>query len=136
MKKEEYKSISYFGKTARRLGAALNSLIAFATFVAIAKAQGSGVSLPTGTGLSERPLPDILKGLVSWLLLIFGYVAIISFVVTGIMYLMGGSMTGEKKDVSGAKKQLQWSITGVIVGLSGYIILKAVDTWLKGSSTF
>lgn len=108
----------------------------FGALIQIAKAAGSGVALPQNTGLPDNDIPTILTRLVSWLLLVFGFVAIISFVITGIMYLMGGSMTGEKKDVSGAKKQLQWSIVGVIVGLSGYIILKAVDAWLKGSSTF
>jgi len=96
----------------------------------------NGVTIPSNTGLPGGTLFSVIEGLMKWLLGIFGFLAIISFIITGIMYFMGGSMTGEKKDVSGAKKQMQWSIIGVIIGLSGYVIIKAVDAWLKGASIF
>ncbi len=96
-----------------------------------------GVEIPSGTGLPQGgDLKTVVENFMKWFLGIFGFLSIISFLVSALMYFMGGSITGEKKDVSGAKKQLQWSIIGVVVGLSGYIILKAVEAWLGGSSTF
>ena len=105
-------------------------------FLLANKAEANGVVIPGNTGLPSGTLAGVIQNLTMWLLGIFGFLAIISFVITGIMHFMGGSMTGEKKDVSKAEKQMQWSIAGVIIGLMGYIIIKAVDAWLRGSSVF
>ena len=98
----------------------------------IAQSGGSGVSWPTGSGLPTGDIKTILMNFLKWLLVIFGFLAIISFVVSGIMYFMA---SGDDKEAEKAKKQMYWSIIGVIVGLMGYIIIQAVDTWLRGSGT-
>lgn len=134
MKKENQKKQNGFLEIANTTKYILLSAFVYIIFLQIANAQtGSGVDLPKGTGLSEKSFPEILAGLVSWLLLIFGFVAIISFIITGIMYL---TARGDDKTAETAKKQLTYSIIGVVVGLSGYIVLKAIDSWLKGSATF
>ncbi|OGI25114.1 MAG: hypothetical protein A3J76_02720 [Candidatus Moranbacteria bacterium RBG_13_45_13] len=68
-----------------------------------------------------------------WLLGIFGFLAIISFIISGIMYL---TAAGDEDQQKKAKKQMQWSVVGVIVGLSGFIVIKAVDAWLRGNNIF
>lgn len=102
---------------------------------ASAQQPGSGVVLPQNTGLPNPPggFATILEGLVKWLLLVFGFLALISFIISGIMYLMAG---GDDKTAEKAKKQMQWSIIGVIVGLSGFIVINAVTKWLGGSVNF
>lgn len=98
------------------------------------KAMADGVNLPeVGLPNPSGGLPAVVEGLVKWLLGIFGFLAILSFIISGFMYFMGGSMSGEKKEVSRAKNQMKWSIVGVIVGLMGYIILYAIDSALKGN---
>ena len=97
------------------------------------RAFADGVTWPDDSGLPSGEIQTILLNFLNWLLVIFGMLAIISFVVSGIMYFMA---TGDDKSAESAKKQMYWSITGVIVGLMGYIILQAVNTWLNGSSEF
>jgi len=75
----------------------------------------------------------VLANFLQWLLVIFGFLAIISFVVAGIMYFVAA---GDDKKAEEAKQQMQWSIIGVVVGLSAYIILKAVDSMLRGNPNF
>lgn len=94
-----------------------------------------GITLPN-VGLPSADLATIIEGVARWLLVVFGFIAIISFLISGIMYFLGGSMTGEKKDVSGAKKQMVWSIIGVIVGLMGLVIIQAIDRILRGGGWF
>lgn len=85
----------------------------------------SSMGLPTGT------IYNIIKQGTLWLLGLFGFFGVIGFLVSGIMYLTSaGDETQQKK----AKQQMYWSITGVIVGLIGYVILVAVDTLLRGTS--
>jgi hypothetical protein len=92
----------------------------------------AGVCFPTDTGLSEKPVYDIIKNLMYWILGIFGLLAIIAFVISGIQYL---TSSGEEKSVETAKRNMKWAVVGVVVALSGYVIVKAVDAALKASST-
>lgn len=85
----------------------------------------SGVDLPDGS------IFNILKKGLSWLLAIFGIIAVIGFVISGIQYLTSG---GSDEMIKTAKKNMTWSIVGVIVGLSGLVILQAIESWLGGSS--
>ncbi|MFA6047501.1 MAG: hypothetical protein WCV59_01260 [Parcubacteria group bacterium] len=92
-------------------------------------------SLPTNTGLptSSSGIKGILANLLSWLLSIFGIIAIIGFVVSGIQYFLA---TGDEKMMQTAKRNALYSILGVIVALSAYVVIKAIDTALRGSSGF
>ena len=94
----------------------------------------------TGGGLSNNPygLPEgsiigIVEGILMWILGILSAVSIIGFVIAGIMYL---TAAGDETQVGKAKKAMTYSILGVIVGLSGFVILQAVQLMLGGSSSF
>ena len=95
-------------------------------------AASSGVTIPTDTGLPSGSLKTVIENFMKWILEIFGFLAIIAFVVSGIMYLTSG---GDKERAESAKRQMHWSLIGVIVGLSGYVIIKAIESLLGGSST-
>lgn len=95
--------------------------------------QIAGVCFPTGTGLSEAPVQDILVALASWLLTIVGIIALIAFVISGIQYLLA---SGDEGMIETAKRHMTWSIVGVVVALSGVVIIQAIDALLQGSSTF
>ncbi len=92
-----------------------------------------GVTIPQNTGLPDRLFIPIVQDLVTWMLVIFGFVAIISFLISGIMYLMAA---GDEKTQEKAKKQMKWSITGVVVGLMGLVVMRAIDSLLRGGSYF
>ena len=66
----------------------------------------------------------------TWVLTIFGFIAIIAFVVAGIMYL---TAAGDDGRIKTAKTAMTWSIVGVIVALVGYVIIIAADFLLSGS---
>ena len=86
--------------------------------------------VPTGTGLPEtNDLSDIIINIMNWLLVIVGVIAIIAFVISGILYL---TAAGDSNQIDGAKTAMTWSIVGVIVALMGYVVISAADFMLRG----
>jgi hypothetical protein len=106
--------------------------IAMFCFAYFANAQG--VALPTNVGLpgsSGSNLTSVIANFTNWLLAIFGFLAIISFLVSGMMYFFSaGDDTAQEK----AKKQMTWSIMGVVIGLMGLVVVYTVDMFLRGGS--
>ncbi|MDI6777789.1 MAG: pilin [Patescibacteria group bacterium] len=86
-----------------------------------------------GTGLPAGSIYNIIKSVVMWILAIFGFICIVGFIISGIMYLLAA---GDEKSQEKAKKALYYSITGVIVGLVGLVIIFAVNALLRGASYF
>ena len=66
-----------------------------------------------------------------WLLSIFGFIAIIAFVVAGIQYL---TSAGDPKMAEKGKSNMINSIIGIIIALSGLIIIKAVSALFTASN--
>lgn len=93
----------------------------------------AGVCFPTGTGLSEKSVLEVVAAFVGWLLAIFGFIALIGFVISGIQYLLSA---GDEGMAETAKRNMKYSIIGIIVALSGWIIIKAIDTLLNASPWF
>lgn len=112
----------------------LGVLIIFAvvvfSFSTVYAAEGDGVVIPTGTGLSGATVKDILTALLNWLLEIVGIIAIIGFVVSGIQYIVS---TGNDKMMESAKKNMMYSLIGITVALAAYVIIKAIDSILKAT---
>ena len=116
---------------------------ASASAVGIGYSGGIGVNVMGGTGGSSSPsgtdnifnLPTgsvygIVATIVGWLLAIFGILGILGFVISGIMYLVSfGDETMAKK----AKSGMLFSIIGIIVGLSGFIVMQAINGLLIGN---
>lgn len=92
----------------------------------------AGVCFPTSasTGLSQTSVAKIITNLMKWLLYLFGFLAIIAFIISGIQYL---TATGNMNVIETAKRNMNYSVIGVIVALSGLVILIAVDALLKGT---
>lgn len=82
------------------------------------------------SGLPATSVKEIITGVLTWILAILGFIAIIGFVVAGILYL---TAAGNTKQIETAKTAMTWSIIGVIVALMGYVIIKAADFFLRGS---
>lgn len=93
----------------------------------------TGVCFPTDTKLPDTPVLIILGNFFGWLLAIFGFLAIGAFVISGIQYLIA---SGEEDMAKAAKRNMKWSIVGVIVGLSGYLIMQAVFEALSANPFF
>jgi hypothetical protein len=109
----------------------LGILLAFiiGSFFILSAVQGAnGVTLPTNTGLSSKTIAEILTKLLNWLLEIVGIIALIGFVVSGIMYLISA---GNEEMVTKAKKYMTYCLVGITVVLASFVIIKTIDTILK-----
>jgi hypothetical protein len=110
-------------------------LIIFTGFIlaSVGEAATGGWSVDnySGLGLPKATLTDIVTNIAKWILAIFGFIAVIGFVISGIMYLV---VAGDEDGQARAKRAMIYSITGVIVGLSGLVIIYAVNSFLKVST--
>ena len=95
----------------------------------------SGVCFPLDTQLPDPQggFMQILDNLLRWLLAIFAILAIGAFVISGIQYLISA---GDDDMIETAKRNMKWSAVGVLVGLSGWVILQAISGALSGSVGF
>jgi len=99
----------------------------------MALAQWDPRELTRASDLPDERVYDIVENLMMWILGIFGFVGIIGFVISGIMYL---TAAGNEDQITKAKAAMKWSIVGVIVGLGGLVIIWAINNALYGVSEF
>ncbi|EKE20408.1 MAG: hypothetical protein ACD_8C00005G0007, partial [uncultured bacterium] len=83
-------------------------------------------------GLSEASITDILMNVFGWIFGIFFTLAIAAFIISGIQYFLSA---GDESMAESAKKNAVNAIIGIIVGLSGFIIVRAIGTALSGTSS-
>ncbi len=95
--------------------------------------QGLYIPTKADTGLSDIPVTNLIQNFMKWLLYIVGFVAIIAFVISGIQYLLAA---GSEEMAKKAKENMQYAIIGVIVALSGLIIIRAIQAVLLGAWIF
>jgi hypothetical protein len=101
--------------------------ILFLTAPLISKAQGWDPGALTATGLPGGSITAIIFGLLQWTLRIFGFIAVIGFVISGAMYILSA---GNEDTMQTAKKAMTYSIIGVVVALSGLVIIYAINSIL------
>lgn len=83
------------------------------------------------TGLPKTALGTIISNIALWLLGVFGFLAVIGFVISGVIYFISaGDETAQER----AKNAMIYSITGVLVGLAGLVVIYAIDFFLGGSA--
>lgn len=64
---------------------------------------------------------------------IFTIFAMIAFVISGIQYL---TSAGSTEQIEIAKRNAKYALLGVIVGLSGFVVFRAIISALSGSGFF
>lgn len=92
---------------------------------------GSGWALANPYGLPQGSILGIVSNFLFWLLSIFAILGIVGFVISGIIYLVSA---GDDDMISRAKRAMNYSLIGIIVGLSGFLIMQAVSAFLNGGS--
>lgn len=116
---------------------AANGLVLLAPASALALTNGNwadrGTSNYQSSGLPTGSIYGIISSTLSWLLAILGFIAVIGFVIAGILYL---TAAGNEAQIEKAKSAMTYSIVGVIVALMGYVIIQAVNAWLGTSASF
>ncbi|MFA4817688.1 MAG: pilin [Parcubacteria group bacterium] len=100
-----------------------------------AKLSGKGIEIPTDTGLPDPPggIAKIIRNLLTWLLGIVGVIAIIGFVISGIQYL---TSAGDEDRMQSAKRNMLYAIIGVVVVLSSFVVIQAIQYALEAKSMF
>jgi hypothetical protein len=98
----------------------------------VAPLVASAQSFLPNIDMPHATIYDIIANLVKWALGIFGFIAIIGFIIGGIQYLISA---GDEEMQKKAKKTFTYSIIGVIVGLSGLVIIYAVQSLLSANTT-
>lgn len=93
--------------------------------------SGGSWALTNPYGLPSGSLLGIASNLLFWLLSLFAIAGIVGFVLSGIFYLLAGADEGNAKK---GKSGMTASIIGIIVGLSGFVIMQAVASLLGGGS--
>lgn len=81
------------------------------------------------TKLPSASIEDVLENFLTWASGIFGIIAVLAFVISGIMYL---TAAGNTTQIESAKKAMQWSIVGIVVGLGGVILIQTINSILGG----
>ncbi|MFZ5982345.1 MAG: hypothetical protein ACOYS2_02130 [Patescibacteria group bacterium] len=99
----------------------------------LAYSTGSGWSLSNDFSLPESSLYEIIENILMWLLAILGIAGVLGFVISGIMYLISA---GDDDLAGKAKDAMKYSIYGVIVGLIGFVVIKAVEAMLNAETRF
>lgn len=112
-------------------GLVVSGVVFFLPMFASASAWSAGKSNAQGVGLPGGAIYQIISTTLSWLLGIFGFIAIIGFVVAGIFYL---TAAGDEGQAEKGKNGMKYSIIGIIVALMGWVVVQAVDRWLSGTN--
>ena len=89
----------------------------------------NGLSIAqTFSGLpSANTVDDVVLNVMMWLLSIFTIIAVIGFIISGLMYIFAGSNTGLAEK---AKNGFVFGIIGTTIGIAGYIIIAQIDELL------
>jgi len=87
---------------------------------------------PANTTLPEGSVTGIVSNIMTWMLGIVGFLGIIGFAISGILYL---TAAGDEDRIATAKRAMTWSIVGVIVALLGVVIIKAANNMLGGEDS-
>lgn len=82
----------------------------------------------SGTGtvkiLTFDCLPILIAGIINWLLIFAGIIALFFIIFSGIKFL---TSQGDPKQVEGARKTLTWAIVGFVLILSSFLIVRTIS---------
>lgn len=91
------------------------------------------IDIPENLGLPNNTVKGVLTNLLDWLLGIIGVLGLMGFIISGIQYLLAYA---NEELAEAAKKNMTFSIIGIVVALSGFIIIQAINLALQGTAWF
>jgi Type IV secretion system pilin len=90
--------------------------------IAFAQMQGTA---PGGYGSAPTSLTDLVGNIEKLMGLVFGGIAVVMFVIAGILFL---TAQGDPEKVQSARSAFIWGVAGVIVGLIAFSIVAIVSS--------
>jgi len=107
----------------------------FLVAIPISNILAATIQIPSG---SELGLPDpsggvkgVLDNIMTWTLSIVGIIGVIGFIISGIQYMLA---SGEEDMMERAKRNMIYSIIGVVIALGALVILIAIENALNAVS--
>ena len=87
--------------------------------------SGAGVATTSAAavGITNTTVFALISNVMNWLLGLTGVLAVIGFVISGILYL---TAAGDEEQIEKAKTVMMYAIIGLVVALVGLIIVNAV----------
>lgn len=80
--------------------------------------------------ITDAPsISDIGTRILNFLLSVAGIIAIIALVLSGILYTMSN---GDEKRMEVAKKTAQYAVLGVVVAMSGMVVIRLMGKFFSG----
>ncbi|MGB3072730.1 MAG: hypothetical protein WBB68_00490 [Candidatus Moraniibacteriota bacterium] len=110
----------------------LGAAITFLPNIVTATGWIAGQTNVANSNLPVSSVYGIISNTLSWLLAVLGFIAVMGFVISGIQYLLAA---GDEGMAERAKNAMKYSLIGVIVGLMGYVVIRAINSWLAASTT-
>ena len=99
---------------------------------ALAMAQWQPGLAGGSSGLSGMTFGTILKTVMNWALGLLGFLAVLAFIIAGIMYI---TAAGDEDRIASAKKTMTYAIIGLVVALIGYIVVVLISNLIYGNVT-
>ena len=78
---------------------------------------------PSGANIGS--LEQLVTAIERPLWIVFGLIALIAFVASGILFLTAG---GDAEKVKGARTAFLWGIVGIVVGILAFSIVRIIDS--------
>ncbi|MCK5080526.1 MAG: hypothetical protein KAQ63_00020 [Candidatus Moranbacteria bacterium] len=107
-----------------------STLLLLTPLIAVHANWTTGMTAAGTFQLPNASVYDIVDNFLLWILMLFTILSVLAFVVAGVMFLMAGTSTDNTER---AKNMIKYSIIGIVVGLSGYIIISLIDGILLGN---
>ena len=126
-----WKEVRIMNKMKNVLYGATTAVMALAPALASAQVDRT-ISNSAMSGLGGGSIMLLLQQLMFWLFGILGFLAIIGFLISGILYL---TAAGDEDQAGKAKNAMMYSIIGVVVALLGFVIISAARNFFSGSSS-
>ncbi len=98
------------------------SLISFIILSALALPV---LALAQGTPSGGATLDSLVSGIKTAAWTIFGVVAVVCFVIAGILFM---TAAGNPEKIQQARNAFLWGVAGVVVGILAYSIISIVQT--------
>jgi len=92
---------------------------------ALAQMEGTA---PGGYGTPPSSAQALIHSIENLVGLVFGAIAVIMFVVSGIYFLTSG---GQPEKVQTARQALIWGVAGVVVGLIAFSIVAIISSMVR-----
>jgi hypothetical protein len=83
---------------------------------------------PGGPGSTVGSLSQLIHALENAAGLVFGAIAVIAFIVAGVLFL---TAAGNAEKVQAARSALIWGIAGVVVGILAFSIIAVVGSVMR-----